>query len=98
MFYDFKAYLMKKSTIINELYQTVDTLIIDKIIDCDIQPSTFETVKKTFGDDTKSLFIMFSDTDINLDDIVKYNNHLCKVNKKIDWIEYKIYSLVGYKC
>ncbi|MDQ0557612.1 hypothetical protein QOZ92_002747 [Paeniclostridium ghonii] len=88
---------MKKSTIINDLFQKVDTFIIDKTIDCDIQPSTFEIIKKTFGEDTKSLFIIFCDEDINLNSIIEFNSQLYKVDKKVDWIEYKIYSLVDHK-
>lgn len=97
MFYDFKVNLMKKSTITNDLFQKVDTFIIDKAIDCDIQPSTFEIIKKTFGGDINSTFIMFCDDDINLNSIIEFNSQLYKINKKLDWIEYKIYSLVGHK-
>ncbi len=97
MFYDFKVNLMKKSTITNDLFQKVDTFTIDKAIDCDIQPSTFEIIKKTFGEDTKSIFIMFCDDDINLNSIIEFDSQLYKINKKADWIEYKIYSLVGHK-
>lgn len=95
MFYDFVIDVMKFTTIENEIGQDVKTYEIDKSINCDVQPSNQYILKKTFGDDIESLFIVFCDYDLEVGTVVKFNNNYYEINSKVDWIEYKIYSIKG---
>lgn len=95
MFYDFILDIMKCTTIENEIGQDIKTYTIDKSIKCDIQPSNEYILKKTFGNDIESLFIVFCDANIDVGTIVKFNDSCYEINRKVDWIEYKIYSLKG---
>ena len=38
---------------------------------------------------------MFCDEDLKLGNYILFNEIVYKVNSKIDWIDYKIYSLKG---
>lgn len=94
MFYDFKVDVMKRITS-SELYQTIEEFAVDYSIDCDIQPATSEIIKKTFGEEIKSSFIIFTDDDLYEGMAIKIKDKLYKINKKVDWINYKIYSVIN---
>ncbi|WP_338659730.1 hypothetical protein QJR30_07620 [Paraclostridium sordellii] len=94
MFYDFKVDVMKRITS-SELYQTIEEFAVDYSIDCDIQPATSEIIKKTFGEEIKSSFIVFTDDDLSEGIAIKIKDKLYKINKKVDWINYKIYSVIN---
>lgn len=94
MFYDFKIDVMKRITS-SELYKTIEEFAVDYSIDCDIQPATSEIIKKTFGEEIKSSFIIFTDDDLYEGMAIKIKDKLYKINKKVDWINYKIYSVIN---
>lgn len=94
MFYYFKVNVMKKVTK-EVLFQDIEEFGVDYFIDCDIQPSTSEIIKNTFGEEVESRFIVYTDGDLHEGTVIQINNELYKVNKKVDWIEYKIYSVIN---
>lgn len=95
MFYNSNISVFKKVQTKDEFNQLINKYVFSFHIDCDVQPSTAKLIKETFGDSTESLFIVFTDNDIELGTVVKYNNNVYKINSKIDWVDYKIYSLIG---
>ena len=95
MFYDKLLSVYSETTKKNEIGQTIKSYEFLYNINCDIQPSTVNIIRKTFGEDIESHFIVFCDEDIKLGTIVKFNNNTYRIDKKIDWIDYKIYSLIG---
>lgn len=96
MFYDFIVNKVElDDSQINEIGQTIKQYITSEKFMCDIQPSTSEIAKKTFGEDIESIYTMFCDEDLKLGTYILFNEIVYKVNSKIDWIDYKIYSLKG---
>lgn len=95
MFYDFIIDIMKFTIIENEIGQDIKTYTIDESIECDVQPSNQYILKKTFGDGIESLFIVFCDYDLKVGTVVRFSNNYYEINGKVDWVDYKIYSLKG---
>lgn len=95
MFYDFVINTLTFTTNENEIGQELKTYSIDKIINCDVQPSNEYIIKKTFGDDIESVFTVFCDDDLVTGTHVMFNNNIYEINGKVDWVDYKIYSLKG---
>ena len=93
MFYNFILEVFKSKNIINEIGQSLNTYTYDYSIRCDIQPSTKQILLKTFGSDVNSIYTVFADEDLEVGTIVKYKNDTFKINAKVDWIDYKIYSI-----
>lgn len=62
-------------------------------IQCDIQPIEESIKTKTWGNDIESTWQVFCDEDMNVGDIIIYNNKSYSIEKKIDWISYKIYAI-----
>ena len=93
MFYDFILEIFKRKDSINEIGQSLNTYSYDRSIKCDIQPSTKQIISKTFGEDIDSVYTIFADDDLDVGTIVKYNNDTFRINAKVDWIDYKIYSI-----
>lgn len=92
MFYDFTIYKVVKTTVINEIGQTKETYKKDKAFIGDIQPIDEHTRVKTWGSDTIGTFTLYSNESLMCGDMVYYNKPY-EVEKVIDWIEYKMYSL-----
>lgn len=95
MFYDFTIEVMKLEEIKNELGQRVKTPILDYSISCDVQPSTQKLIRDTFGDSIESVFTVYADEDFDIGTILKYLGRYYEINGKLDWVDYKIYSLKG---
>lgn len=95
MFYDKLISIYNETIIKNEIGHINKSYTFLKNINCDIQPSTVDIIRKTFGEDIESFFIVFSDENISPGTVVSFNNMTYKIDKKVDWIDYKIYSLVG---
>lgn len=95
MFYNKILSVYSETEIKNEIGQIIKSYQFLNDINCDIQPSTVNIIQKTFGQDIESLFIVFCNEDLKLGTVVKFNNIVCKINNKIDWIDYKIYSIIG---
>ena len=87
--------LISNETTTNELGQSITTYKKSNEFMCDIQPSTSQIVKKTFGKDIESIYTMFADEDLEEGSYVLFNAKTYVINSKIDWIDYKIYSLTG---
>lgn len=95
MFYDFKIQEMIQETSgINEIGLGNVTYSEGRKIECDIQPAIKTIVKKTFGENVESSFIMFCDELLELGQFVKYQERIYKINYMYDWIDYKVYSLI----
>lgn len=94
MFYDFLIQVYKETSEINKIGQHLTSYVFDYEIQCDVQPSTEQLLYKTFGKDVESTFTVFCDEDIKVGTIVKFNGKVYKINQKIDWISYRIYSIV----
>lgn len=95
MFYTSRIDIYKETFNKNEIGQSIKSYEFLKNIKCDIQPSTVNIIKKTFGEDIESLFTVFSNEDMSVGTVVRFNNNTYRVNKKIDWIDYKVYSVIG---
>lgn len=93
MFYNFTLRIFKNKNTINEIGQSLNTYSYDYNIKCDIQPSTKQIISKTFGEDIDSVYTIFADEDLDVGTIVKYKNDVFRINAKVDWIDYKIYSI-----
>ena len=93
MFYNFTLRIFKSKNTINEIGQSLNTYSYDRSIKCDIQPSTKHIISKTFGEDIDSIYTVFADDDLEVGTIVKYKNDVFRINAKVDWIDYKIYSI-----
>lgn len=96
MFYDFIVNIViLNNSLVNDIGQTIKKYVKDKEFTCDIQPSTSELVRKTFGEDIESIYTMFCDEGLNLGTYILFNDKVYEINSKVDWVDYKIYSLKG---
>ncbi|MDB8791950.1 hypothetical protein PN398_14605 [Romboutsia sp. 1001216sp1] len=95
MFYTSRIDIYKETFNKNEIGQSIKSYEFLKNIKCDIQPSTVNIIRKTFGEDIESLFTVFSNEDMSVGTVVRFNNNTYRINKKIDWIDYKVYSIIG---
>lgn len=95
MFYSFDLNIYNEVTTTNELYVTSIEYVLYKSIKCDIQPSSQTILKKTFGEIIESLFLIFADEDLELGTVVGFNGCKYKINQKVNWIDYYIYSVEG---
>ena len=93
-FKDFTVYTTTKTTTKN-LGREITYYTISTPIQCDIQPIEESTKTKTWGNDIESMWQVFCDEDMNVGDIIIYNNKSYSIEKKIDWISYKIYAIKG---
>lgn len=59
-----------------------------------IQPVDAKSYKYTWGEDIKSTLQVYSDVDLKVADIISINSKCYKIEKKIDWIDYKIYAIL----
>lgn len=92
-FYDFEIFKTTKTKSKNSIGQIIESYSISTSFNCDIQPSSSDLVKKTFGEDIVCNYIVFADEELKEADIVVYNDKAFKVKKIIDWIDYKIYAI-----
>ena len=59
-------------------------------INCDIQPTGTEKIKKAYGYDLEANFEVYSDEELNESDIILWNNKTYKIQKVIPWNDYSI--------
>ncbi|WP_195954410.1 phage collar protein [Clostridium tertium] len=88
------VYLTIKTKTKNKIGQFIEGYKKDKSIQCNIQPMDEKAIKYTWGEDIKASYQLFSDEDIPVNNILVYDNKTYKIEKKIDWIDYKIYALL----
>lgn len=93
-FYDKKLYLTIETKVKNKIGQLIEVYKKDKVFNGDIQPIDEKALKYTWGEDIKSSYQLFSDEDILVNNILVYDNKAYKIEKRIDWIDYKIYALL----
>lgn len=92
-FYD-KSFFTTKVIEQKVLMQLQKLYIKDKEFDCDIQPIDEKAIKYTFGNDIKSRLQMFSNENLEVNDIIIYNNKSYSIEKKIQWDDYFIYAIL----
>lgn len=94
-FEDFKDSTITTTTKtrIKDKGQVITSYYLDKTYDVDMQPIEESTKTKTWGNDIESTWQVFCDEDMNVGDIIIYNNKSYSIEKKIDWISYKIYAI-----
>lgn len=97
MFYNFLVGIYKEAQEINEIGQCLSKYEFDYSIKCDVQPVSEQLLYKTFGKNIDTNFIVYCDEDIEVGTVVKFNNNFYMINNKIDWIDYRIYSIVDYE-
>lgn len=96
MFYDFIVNIVKlDKSLVNDIGQTIKRYVKDKEFKCDMQPSTSDLIRKNFGEDVESIYTMFCDEDLKLGTYILFNDNVYEINSKVDWVDYKIYSLKG---
>lgn len=88
------VYLTKNTKLKNKIGQSIEGYIKDRAIKCNIQPIDEKSLKYTWGEDIKSSYQMFTDEDIQVNKILVNDNKTYKIEKKIDWITYKVYALL----
>lgn len=91
-FKDFTIYTTTKETA-KTLGNVLTTYLKKAAVQCDIQPIEESTKTKTWGNDIESTWQVFCNEDMNVGDIIIYNNKSYSIEKKIDWISYKIYAI-----
>lgn len=93
MFYAYmlQVYDLEEKT--NDIGEIIKNFTYRDNVICDVQPSSANLLQKTFGEDIESTYTVWADDDIDLGDIVIFNGKVYEVNAKVDWIDYKIYSL-----
>lgn len=95
MFYDFIVNIVKPDkSLVNDIGQTIKRYVKDKEFKCDMQPSTSDLIRKNFGEDVESIYTMFCNEDLKLGTYILFDN-VYEINSKVDWVDYKIYSLKG---
>lgn len=93
MFYDsmLEIYSLEEKT--NEIGEIIKNFTLGDRIKCDIQPSSANLVQKTFGEDIESAYTVWADEDIDIGAIAIFKGEIFEINAKVDWEDYKIYSL-----
>ena len=71
----------------------ITSYTLDKTYDVDMQPIEEATKVKTWGKDIEATWQMYTDIDLEEEDVIVYNNKSYSIEKKIDWISYKIYAI-----
>lgn len=92
--YDNILYKVKQTFNKNELGQMIPTNEGTEEFKCDIQPIDEKSYKYTWGEDVKSSIQIFTDKDLFVNDILVNDNKAYKIEKKIDWGDYKIYAIL----
>lgn len=93
MFYEFILDVYSVDQGVNEIGEIIKNFTYRNRVLCDVQPSSANLVEKTFGEDIESTYTVWADDDIDLGAIVIFQGKVFEVNAKVDWIDYKIYSL-----
>lgn len=91
-FKDFTIYTTTKEATKN-LGNILTTYLKKTAVQCDIQPVEESAKAKTWGNDIEATWQVFCDEDMNVGDVIIYNNKSYSIEKKIDWISYKIYAI-----
>ena len=78
--------------------QVIKKYVKSDSFDCDIQPMDEKTIKYVFGEDIKSRLQMYCDENLNVDDVIIYNNSSYRIEKKIPWDDYYLYALMEWDC
>lgn len=93
-FYNKDIYLATFTTTRNEIGQEINAYTKSPTpIPCDIQPIDEKGIKYTWGEDIKATFQVFCDELLKVDDIIVYKDKVYKVERVIDWSDYKIYAI-----
>lgn len=87
-------YLTVKTKSKNKIGQVIEEIRRTRAIKCNIQPIEQKAIKYVFGEDIKSSLQMFSDEELQVNEIIVYDDKAYKIEKKIDWTTYKIYALL----
>lgn len=93
MFYDYIIYKTIKTTTKNEIRQDISTYVKGEAVECDIQPSSADLMRKTFGEDIIANYLVFADELLGVNEILVFDNKSYKIKKLIDWIDYRIYAI-----
>lgn len=91
-FKNFVIHTTTKTTTKN-LGREITFYTISTPIQCDIQPIEESTKTKTWGNDIESTLQIWCDEDLNVGDVIVYNNEAYVIEKLIDWVSYKIYAI-----
>lgn len=75
---------------VDEYGVSIDGYTKKMTIDCDIQPTGIEKIKKSYGYNIEANFEMYSDEELEESDIVLWSNKTFKVEKIIPWDDYCI--------
>lgn len=87
-------YTTTKETSKNAIGQVLTTYKKDKEISINMQPITEESKAKDWGNDIDATYNMYSDTHLQVGEIISYNNKAYKVIKAIYWNTYNLYALL----
>jgi hypothetical protein len=78
----------------NKIGQLIKGFKKDKVMYGDIQSIDEKAIKYTWGEDIKANYELYLDEDIQVNNILVYDNKAYKIEKKIVWINYNIYALL----
>lgn len=93
MFYDYEVFTATLEEIRNEIGEVEKVFVKGNSFYGDIQPIDESTKAKTWGDDTQATFTLYADKTLYNGDYVYYKEQLFEIEKKVDWMNYKIYAL-----
>lgn len=89
--YNKELYKTIYTTIKNEAAQLIKGYKRADIFMGDVQPIEDRTY---WGNDVKSNIQLYCDEDLNVDDIIFYNDKTYVIEKKIPWDDYNLYALL----
>lgn len=85
---------VKEVKVKDDMGQIVKSYVTGDSCRVNVQPIEQKSYKYTWGEDIKSTLQVYSDIDLKVNDIISINSKCYKVEKKIDWIDYKIYAIL----
>ncbi|MBS5937757.1 hypothetical protein [Clostridium sp.] len=88
------VYLTTKTKAKNKIGQLIEVYKKDKAFYGDIQPIDEKALKYTWGEDIKANLQLFADENTQVNEIIVCDDKSYKIEKRIDWIDYKIYALL----
>lgn len=84
------SYIKKK----NPIGQLINFYKKEETCKCNMQPVDEKAIKYTWGSEIKSNLQMFTDENLEVNDIIIYNNKAYRVEKIVPWGDYNVYAIL----
>lgn len=93
-FYDKKYSTTRVESKKNTIGQIIKKYVLEKEYKADIQPIDEKSFKYIWGNEIKSNLQMFCDENLQVNDLIVYNNTAYRIEKKVPWDDYNMYALL----